>query len=108
VTDRRQLEDAVEDLVGAPANAGVVESAPFLEGDRGAVGATVNLTRAFTTAQAVARPPVQGGVRGRLVLAASWLHARSQDPLSGYSLSNARRTALIAATATELPRTASS
>jgi NAD(P)-dependent dehydrogenase (short-subunit alcohol dehydrogenase family) len=68
----------------------------------------VNRTGAFNTAQAVARRLVQNGVRGRPVLVTSWVHARSQDPLSTHSVSKAGPSVLVAGRATELPLTASS
>lgn len=58
VTDRRQLGDAlgsIVGLVGAVANAGVVDSSPFLEvtEEQWAHHLAVNLTGAFNTAQLV-------------------------------------------------------
>ena len=81
-TDRKQLSDtlsSIAGLMGAVANAGVVDSAPFLDASDApsAPDVPASFKGALNTAQAAARLFAESGVRGRIVFVTSWLQARA-------------------------------
>ncbi|MFD4026283.1 SDR family NAD(P)-dependent oxidoreductase [Streptomyces sp. NPDC058576] len=94
VADRADLDTALEsagpfELVLA--NAGIVESAPFLDitAEQWDRQLGVNLTGCFHTAQACARLMVAHGIAGRIVLTGSWVGTVPWPEIAAYSVTKA-------------------
>lgn len=107
VRDRAAVDQAlaaVDPLDVVLANAGMVESAPFLEitpaqwDDHMAV----NLTGCFHTAQAAARLMVARGTAGRIVFTGSWVGAVPWPEIAAYSVTKAGIAMLARSMAKEL------
>ena len=88
----------------AVCNAGIVESAPFLEvtQETWRRHVDVNLTGVFNTAQSAARAMVAGGVAGRIVLTGSWVGEVPWLDIAPYSVTKAGVRMLGKAIAKEL------
>lgn len=88
----------------AIANAGIIESSPFLEitADQWQLQLGVNLTGCFNFAQAAAQSMVADGVRGRILLTGSWVGAVPWPEITAYSVSKAGVAMLARSMAKEL------
>jgi NAD(P)-dependent dehydrogenase (short-subunit alcohol dehydrogenase family) len=88
------------------ANAGVGESAPFLEigAEQWRLHVDTNLTGAFNTAQAAARLMVERGTGGRIVFTGSWIQEVPWPEVAAYSASKAGVRMLARSMALELAR----
>jgi len=107
VTDRQGIERAlaaVDPLDVAVGNAGIVESAPFLEVSAAQWQAhlDVNLTGCFNLGQAAAALMVARGTRGQIVFTGSWVGEIPWPEISAYSVSKAGVRMLARAMAREL------
>lgn len=107
VRDRAAVDaalTAIDPLDIVLANAGVVESAPFLEisQEQWETHLDVNLTGCFNTAQAAARLMVARGTGGRIVLTGSWVGAVPWPEIAAYSVSKAGLAMLARSMAKEL------
>ncbi|WP_433213594.1 SDR family NAD(P)-dependent oxidoreductase [Microtetraspora malaysiensis] len=107
VRDRPALDAALERLGKldiAIANAGIVESAPFLEitTEQWERHLGINLTGTFHTAQAAARRMVAQGGGGRIVLTGSWVGTVPWPEIAAYSASKAGVAMLARSMAKEL------
>jgi NAD(P)-dependent dehydrogenase (short-subunit alcohol dehydrogenase family) len=94
VTDRVALDEAlarIEPLDVAIGNAGIVESAPFLEITEGQwqTHLAVNLTGCFNLGQSAARLMVERGKPGRIVFTGSWVQEVPWPEITAYSVSKA-------------------
>lgn len=107
VRDREAIEEAlaaVEPLDIVLANAGMVESAPFLEitPDQWDEHLAVNLTGCFHTAQSAARLMVARNTAGRIVFTGSWVGAVPWPEIAAYSVTKAGIAMLCRSMAKEL------
>lgn len=111
VTDRAGVDAMVADIVRqhggldvAVCNAGIVESAPFLQVTQQTWQRhlDVNLTGVFNTAQAAARAMVASKRGGRIVLTGSWVGEIPWLDIAPYSVSKAGVRMLGRAMAKEL------
>lgn len=107
VRDRPAVDAAmasVERLDVAIANAGVVESAPFLEITAGQWErqVAVNLTGCFNTVQSAARLMVERGTRGRILITGSWVGEVPWPEIAVYSSTKAGIAMLARSMAKEL------
>jgi NAD(P)-dependent dehydrogenase (short-subunit alcohol dehydrogenase family) len=107
VTDRARVEAvlaAVEPLDVAIGNAGIVESAPFLEVSRAQWQShlDINLTGCFNVGQAAARLMAERGTRGQIVFTGSWVGEIPWPEISAYSVSKAGVRMLARSMAREL------
>jgi len=98
VTDRPAVDAMIEEIVStrgrldiAICNAGIVESAPFLDVslDSWQRHIASNLTGVFNTAQAAARSMVAQRVAGRILLTGSWVGEVPWLDIAPYSVSKA-------------------
>jgi NAD(P)-dependent dehydrogenase (short-subunit alcohol dehydrogenase family) len=94
VTDRKGLDAVVASLPRldvAIANAGVVDSAPFLEitEEQWRAHLDVNLTGAFHTAQSAATRMVRDGVAGLLLFTGSWVGRVPWPEITAYTTTKA-------------------
>jgi NAD(P)-dependent dehydrogenase (short-subunit alcohol dehydrogenase family) len=90
VTDRGALDTVVRQLRRldiAIANAGIVQSAPFLDitADQWQEHLEVNLTGAFHTAQSAARRMVADGTKGLLLFTGSWVGRVPWPEIAAYA-----------------------
>ncbi|MGZ4394107.1 MAG: SDR family NAD(P)-dependent oxidoreductase [Gaiellaceae bacterium] len=107
VTDRPAVDEALASIdpfdvmIG---NAGIVESAPFLEVTQAQWQAhlDVNLTGCFNVGQAAARLMAARGTRGQIVFTGSWVGEIPWPEISAYSVSKAGVRMLARAMAREL------
>jgi NAD(P)-dependent dehydrogenase (short-subunit alcohol dehydrogenase family) len=107
ICDRAAVDEAlaaVDPLDIAIANAGIVESAPFLEITQGQWQRhlAVNFTGCFNTAQAAARHMVARRTRGRIVLTGSWVGEVPWPEIAAYSATKAAIAMLTRSMAKEL------
>jgi NAD(P)-dependent dehydrogenase (short-subunit alcohol dehydrogenase family) len=107
VTDRAALDvalEAVDPLDVAIGNAGIVESAPFLEVTRVQWQAhlDVNLSGCFNLGQSAARLMVERGTRGQIVFTGSWVGEIPWPEISAYCVSKAGVRMLARSMAREL------
>jgi NAD(P)-dependent dehydrogenase (short-subunit alcohol dehydrogenase family) len=107
VRDRAALEEAlrsVDPLDVAIGNAGVVESAPFLDitGEQWQTHLDVNLTGCFNLGQEAARLMVERGVPGRIIFTGSWVQDVPWPEIAAYSASKAGLRMLARSMAREL------
>jgi NAD(P)-dependent dehydrogenase (short-subunit alcohol dehydrogenase family) len=107
VRDRSALERAlgsVDPLDIAIGNAGVVESAPFLEitAEQWRTHLDVNLTGCFNLGQGAARLMVERGVAGRIIFTGSWVQDVPWPEIAAYSASKAGLRMLARSMAREL------
>lgn len=93
--------DPLDVVVG---NAGVVESAPFLEitPDQWRTQLEVNLTGCFNVGQAAARLMVERGRPGRVICTSSWVQDVAWPEICAYSVSKAGLKMLTRCMAAEL------
>ncbi len=94
VTDRAAMDETmarIEPLDIAIGNAGMVESAPFLEitGEQWQAHLAVNLTGCFNLGQSVARIMVQRERPGRVIFTSSWVQEVPWPEITAYSVSKA-------------------
>jgi len=107
VRDRAALEHAlrrVDPLDVAIGNAGVVESAPFLDitDEQWKTQLDVNLTGCFNLGQAAARLMVERGAPGRIIFTGSWVQDVPWPEIAAYSASKAGLRMLARSMAREL------
>jgi NAD(P)-dependent dehydrogenase (short-subunit alcohol dehydrogenase family) len=107
VTDRARVEAvlaAVEPLDVAIGNAGIVESAPFLEVSQAQWQShlDINLTGCFNVGQAAARLMAERGTRGQIIFTGSWVGEIPWPEISAYSVSKAGVRMLARSMAREL------
>jgi NAD(P)-dependent dehydrogenase (short-subunit alcohol dehydrogenase family) len=107
VRDRPALEDVlrgVDPLDVAIGNAGVVESAPFLDitEEQWKSQVDINLTGCFNLGQAAARLMVERGTRGRIIFTGSWVQEVPWPEIAAYSASKAGLRMLARSMAREL------
>ena len=107
VTDRAGVEAAlaaVEPLDVAIGNAGVVDSAPFLEVSQAQWRSQldINLTGCFNVGQAAARLMAERGTRGQIIFTGSWVGEIPWPEISAYSVSKAGVRMLARSMAREL------
>ena len=107
VVDRAAVDAAlaaIDPLDVAIGNAGIVESAPFLDVTPAQWQShlDVNVTGCFNVGQAAARLMVERGTRGRIVFTGSWVGEIPWPDISAYSVSKAGVRMLARAMAREL------
>lgn len=107
VRDRSTVDAAIaglERLDIVCSNAGIVESAPFLEvtPDTWQKHLDINLTGCFNVCQAAARKMVTDGVKGRMILTSSWVGSIPWPEIAPYSASKAGVDMLTRSMAREL------
>jgi NAD(P)-dependent dehydrogenase (short-subunit alcohol dehydrogenase family) len=111
VRERAAVDGALEKLVAelggidiACVNAGIVESAPFLEIalESWKRHLDVNLTGSFNVAQAAARRMVAAGARGRIIFTSSWVAEIPWPEITPYTVSKAGLNMLMKQMAREL------
>jgi NAD(P)-dependent dehydrogenase (short-subunit alcohol dehydrogenase family) len=95
---------SVDPLDVAIGNAGVVESAPFLEitDEQWQTHLDVNLTGCFNLGQAAARLMVERGTPGRIIFTGSWVQEVPWPEIAAYSASKAGLRMLARSMAREL------
>ncbi|HEY8861062.1 MAG TPA: SDR family oxidoreductase [Candidatus Limnocylindria bacterium] len=94
IRDGGRVDEIVHDAAPfdiAIANAGIVESAPFLEitPEQWARHIDINLTGSFNVAQAAARSMVERGAGGRIIFTGSWVQEVPWPEIAAYSVSKA-------------------
>jgi NAD(P)-dependent dehydrogenase (short-subunit alcohol dehydrogenase family) len=107
VRDRGALEKvlrSVDPLDVAIGNAGIVESAPFLEitAEQWRDHLDVNLTGCFNFGQAASRLMVERGTPGRIIFTGSWVQEVPWPEIAAYSASKAGLRMLARSMAREL------
>jgi NAD(P)-dependent dehydrogenase (short-subunit alcohol dehydrogenase family) len=107
VTDRAAVDAAlaaIEPLDVAIGNAGIVESAPFLDVTQAQWQAhlDVNVTGCFNVGQAAARLMAERGTRGQIIFTGSWVGEIPWPEISAYSVSKAGVRMLARSMAREL------
>jgi NAD(P)-dependent dehydrogenase (short-subunit alcohol dehydrogenase family) len=107
VRDRGALEDvlrSVDPLDVAIGNAGIVDSAPFLEitPEQWRDHLEINLTGCFNLGQAAARIMVERGTAGRIIFTSSWVQDVPWPEIAAYSASKAGLRMLARSMAREL------
>lgn len=111
VRDRSTVDDALEKLIAelggidiVCANAGIVESMPFLEitQENWQRHLDINLTGVFNVAQAAARKMVASGTRGRIIMTSSWVGEIPWPEITSYTVSKAGVNMLVKQMAREL------
>lgn len=111
VANRAEVDSAIEkiwaemgrlDIVCS--NAGIVESAPFLEitGQSWQKHLDVNLTGCFNVGQAAARVMVKNQIRGRIIFTSSWVGSIPWPEITAYTVSKAGVNMLVKQMAREL------
>jgi NAD(P)-dependent dehydrogenase (short-subunit alcohol dehydrogenase family) len=113
VRDRPAVDAAIDQLIGelggldiVCANAGIVESMPFLEitQENWQRHLDVNLTGVFNVAQAAARKMVANGTQGRIIMTSSWVGEIPWPEITAYTVSKAGVNMLMKQMARELAR----
>lgn len=107
VTDRADVDALVRDVGPFDvvfANAGIVESAPFLDitPDQWRRHLDINLTGVFNTVQSAARSMVSHGVHGNIVITSSWVSDIPWPEIAAYSATKAAVSMLAKSAAREL------
>lgn len=107
VRDRAALEQvlsSLDHLEIAIGNAGIVESAPFLDitDTQWRDHLEINLTGCFNLGQAAARLMVERGIHGRIVFTGSWVQDVPWPEIAAYSASKAGLRMLARSMAREL------
>lgn len=107
VRDRGALDEvvrSVDPLDIAIGNAGIVDSAPFLEitGEQWREHLEINLTGCFNLGQAAARLMIQRGRPGRILFTGSWVQEVPWPEIAAYSASKAGLRMLARSMAREL------
>jgi NAD(P)-dependent dehydrogenase (short-subunit alcohol dehydrogenase family) len=107
VRDRAALEDvlcSVDSLDVAIGNAGIVDSAPFLEitPEQWREHLEINLTGCFNLGQVAARIMVERGTAGRIIFTGSWVQDVPWPEIAAYSASKAGLRMLARSMAREL------
>jgi len=111
VTDRAAVDDALRQarskhgpVTIAIANAGIVESAPFLDitAEQWSRQLDINLTGAFHVAQAVARGMVADASSGHIIFTGSWVGQVPWPEIAAYSVTKAGLVMLARSAAREL------
>ncbi len=107
VTDRAQVDvalAAIDPLDVVVGNAGIVQSAPFLEitAEEWQAHLDVNLTGCFNTGQAAARLMVERGRPGLILFTGSWVGEIPWPEIAAYSVSKAGVRMLARSMAREL------
>lgn len=113
VRDHGAVDAALEKLVGelgsidiVCANAGIVESMPFLEitHENWQRHLDINLTGVFNVAQAAVRKMVASGTQGRIIMTSSWVGEIPWPEITSYTVSKAGVNMLVKQMARELAR----
>lgn len=107
VRDRAAVDRAIADLPKLDivcSNAGIVQSAPFLEvtQDNWQQHLDINLTGSFNVCQSAARKMVAQKTEGRIILTSSWVGSIPWPEISPYTVSKAGVDMLTRAMAREL------
>ena len=111
VRDRPLVDNALDTLVTqlgsidiVCANAGIVESMPFLDitQDNWTRHLDVNLTGVFNVAQAAARKMVANGTQGRIIMTSSWVSEIPWPEITSYTVTKAGVNMLVKQMAREL------
>jgi NAD(P)-dependent dehydrogenase (short-subunit alcohol dehydrogenase family) len=107
VTDRVGVDEAlasVDPLDVAIGNAGIVDSAPFLEVSQAQwqEHLDINVTGCFNVGQAAARLMVERGTRGQIIFTGSWVGEIPWPEISAYCVSKAGVRMLARSMAREL------
>jgi NAD(P)-dependent dehydrogenase (short-subunit alcohol dehydrogenase family) len=111
VRDRAAVEAAMDKLTAelggldiVCSNAGIVESAPFLEitQESWQHHLDVNLTGSFNVGQAAARRMVKAGTKGRIIFTSSWVSAIPWPEITAYTASKGGLNMLMKQMAREL------
>ena len=107
VRDRAAVDRAIADLPRLDivcSNAGIVESAPFLEvtQENWQRHLDINLTGCFNVCQSAARRMVADKTEGRIILTSSWVGSIPWPEISPYTVSKAGVNMLTRAMAREL------
>jgi NAD(P)-dependent dehydrogenase (short-subunit alcohol dehydrogenase family) len=100
----RAVVDAMPRIDVAVCNAGIVQTAPFLDTtlDAWKTQIDVNLTGSFVVAQAAAARMVEAGTQGAIVFTGSWVGAVPWPEIAAYSASKAGIAMLARTMALEL------
>jgi NAD(P)-dependent dehydrogenase (short-subunit alcohol dehydrogenase family) len=113
VRDRAAVDGALEKLVAelgsidiVCANAGIVESTPFLEitQENWQRHLDINLTGVFNVAQSAARTMVANGTAGRIIMTSSWVSEIPWPEITAYTVSKAGVNMLVKQMARELAK----
>jgi NAD(P)-dependent dehydrogenase (short-subunit alcohol dehydrogenase family) len=111
VRDRPSVDAALDTLVAqlgsidiVCANAGIVESMPFLEitQENWTRHLDVNLTGVFNVAQAAARKMAANGTQGRIIMTSSWVSEIPWPEITSYTVTKAGVNMLVKQMAREL------
>jgi NAD(P)-dependent dehydrogenase (short-subunit alcohol dehydrogenase family) len=111
IRDRVAVEAALDGIITelggldiVCANAGIVESAPFLEitPESWQRHLDVNLTGSFHVGQAAAQRMVKAGTKGRIIFTSSWVSAIPWPEIAAYTASKGGLTMLMKQMAREL------
>lgn len=107
VTDRAAVDEAlaaIDPLDVAIGNAGIVETAPFLDvtQEQWQAHLDVNVTGCFNIGQAAARLMAARGTRGQIIFTGSWVGEIPWPEISAYSVSKAGVRMLARSMAREL------
>lgn len=107
VRERSAVDSAINSLERLDivcSNAGIVESAPFLEvsQENWQKHMDVNLTGCFNVCQAAARKMVSAGMQGRLILTSSWVGSIPWPEIGPYTVTKAGVNMLTRSMAREL------
>jgi NAD(P)-dependent dehydrogenase (short-subunit alcohol dehydrogenase family) len=99
-----QIVDQMGSLDIVCSNAGIVESAPFLEitQENWQRHQDVNLTGCFNVGQSAARKMVEKGIRGRIIFTSSWVAEIPWMEITAYTVSKAGVNMLMKQMAREL------
>jgi NAD(P)-dependent dehydrogenase (short-subunit alcohol dehydrogenase family) len=111
VRNRSSVDSAIDTLVAqlggidiVCANAGIVESMPFLDitQENWIRHLDVNLTGVFNVAQAAARKMVANGTQGRIIMTSSWVSEIPWPEITSYTVTKAGVNMLVKQMAREL------
>ncbi len=108
VANRAEVDAAMDKIAGhldiVCSNAGIVESAPFLEitGESWQKHLDVNLTGCFNVGQAAARLMVKNQIQGRIIFTSSWVGSIPWPEITAYTVSKAGVNMLVKQMAREL------
>ncbi|MBZ0305257.1 MAG: SDR family oxidoreductase, partial [Anaerolineae bacterium] len=108
VANRAEVDAAMDKIAGnldiVCSNAGIVESAPFLEisGESWQKHLEVNLTGCFNVGQAAARLMVKKQIPGRIIFTSSWVGSIPWPEIAAYTVTKAGVNMLVRQMAREL------
>lgn len=111
VSNRKQVDQAIEQVIAkfgrldvVCSNAGIVDSAPFLQvtQEQWQKHQDINLTGCFNVGQASARKMVELGIKGRIIFTSSWVAQIPWPEITAYTASKAGVNMLMKQMAREL------